>query len=69
MRHYAMNHVIKPTADGALGTQYLAVIVPGDGQRQPGTVREGGRFDDIYAKTAQGWRFRRRTYVPSREGY
>jgi hypothetical protein len=69
VRHYAMNHVITPTADGAIGTQYLVVIVPGDGQGKPGSVNQGGRFDDIYAKTAQGWRFKRRTYVPSREGY
>ena len=70
VRHFAMNHVITPTADGgATGTQYLAVIVPGDGQSKPGFVNQGGRFDDIYAKTPQGWRFKRRTYVPSREGY
>jgi len=69
VRHYAMNHVITPTADGATGTQYLAVIVPGDGQSKPGFVSQGGRFDDVYAKTPQGWRFKRRTYVPSREGY
>jgi len=69
VRHYAMNHVITPTADGATGTQYLAVVFPGDGQARPGSVNQGGRFDDIYAKTPQGWRFKRRTYVPSREGY
>lgn len=69
VRHYAMNHVITPTAEGATGTQYLAVIFPGDGQERPGSVNQGGRFDDVYAKTSQGWRFKRRTYVPSREGY
>lgn len=69
VRHFAMNHVITPTADGATGRQYLAVIMPGDGQEKPGSVNQGGRFDDIYAKTPQGWRFKRRTYVPSREGY
>ena len=69
VRHFGMNHVITPTADGATGTQYLAVIFPGDGQSKPGSVNQGGRFDDIYAKTPQGWRFKRRTYVPSREGY
>lgn len=69
VRHYAMNHVITPTAAGATGTQYLAVIFPGDGEGRPGSVNQGGRFDDVYAKTPQGWRFKRRTYVPSREGY
>lgn len=69
VRHYAMNHVITPTADGATGTQYLAVIFPGDGQARPGSVNQGGRFDDVYAKTPQGWKFKRRVYVPSREGY
>jgi len=70
VRHYAMNHVIEPAGEGmATGTQYLAVIVPGDGQTRPGTVNQGGRFDDVYVKTPQGWKFKRRTYVPSREGY
>ena len=69
VRHYAMNHVITPTADGATGMQYLAVVFPGDGQKQPGSVNQGGRFDDVYAKTPQGWRFKRRVYLPSREGY
>ncbi len=69
VRHFAMNHVITPSPDGATGTQYLAVILPGDGEQRPGTVNQGGRFDDIYAKTSQGWRFKRRVYVPSRSGY
>lgn len=69
VRHFAMNHVITPLPEGATGTQYLAVIFPGDGEKTPGTVNQGGRFDDIYAKTPQGWRFKRRVYVPSRSGY
>lgn len=69
VRHFAMNHVITPSPEGATGTQYLAVIVPGDGEERAGVVSQGGRFDDVYVKTPQGWRFKRRTYVPSRSGY
>lgn len=80
--HYMMNHVIEPTADGASGRQYVIVIdhdnnVPPIGNRsqwdlvgeQRGSVgRAGGHFQDLYARTPQGWRFKRRQYIRSASG-
>ena len=36
----------------------------GDGDR-PNDLFGGGRYDDIYVKTADGWRFQRRQFIPS----
>jgi hypothetical protein len=32
---------------------------------KPSTTGLGGRYDDVYVKTAQGWRFKRRQFIPS----
>lgn len=83
---YAMNHVIEPTADGAIGRQYVVEMTfpeaaaGGRGrQGQAGTpvsqwdlvgrvggelVASGGRYEDVYAKTPDGWRFKRREFIP-----
>ena len=55
-----MNHLIEPTANGAIGKQYVIVI---DHQKdgKPSTIFLGGQYQDVYAKTAQGWRFKTRT--------
>jgi hypothetical protein len=83
VNHYIMNHVIEPTADGAVGRQYLINISHDDnipqvgpnpnqwdlvGQKRGSLDTVGGHYEDVYAKTPQGWRFRYRTLVPSRSG-
>jgi SnoaL-like domain len=46
--------VIEPSADGATGTAPLG---------------NGGRYEDVYVKTAAGWRFRSRTvFMPPARG-
>jgi hypothetical protein len=67
VRHFLANQLIEPTADGAIGKQYLVVIDIGEGQK-PGSIFIGGHYEDVYVKTAQGWRFRRREFIPSRSG-
>jgi hypothetical protein len=60
VRHFAMNHLIEPTADGALGKQYVVVIDIGtDGKAS--SIFLGGQYQDVYVKTANGWRFKSRT--------
>ena len=44
---------------GATGKVYL-VAVGLDGE--PGKVEAQGRYDDVYVKTPQGWRFKQRTH-------
>ena len=62
--HFMMNHVIEPSADGAAGKQYLVQLRMGE-PGQPNGVGPGGRYDDVYVKTADGWRFKRREFVAS----
>jgi hypothetical protein len=62
-RSSAMSHafskvVIEPTADGASGKVYL----PG---REANT--SGGHYEDVYVKTAAGWKFKSRTYLSPKE--
>jgi len=63
--HLTMNHVIKPTADGATGRAYVVVVDVGV-VGKPNRVNHGGYYDDEYQKTAFGWRFKRRTYYESK---
>jgi hypothetical protein len=66
VRHYLTNIVIEPTADGAAGRQYLVVIDLG-AAGQPSTIFLGGHYEDVYAKTDAGWKFKRREFIPSRK--
>jgi hypothetical protein len=81
--HFALNHVIQPTRDGAAGWQYV-VELRFDSPAAQGGRRSGGsppsqrslvgsrggelvsvgRYEDLYARTADGWRFRRREFIP-----
>jgi hypothetical protein len=78
-----MNHIIEPTADGALGRQYLINISHDQnipqvgpnpnqwalvGQKRGSLDTVGGHYEDVYTKTPEGWRFRHRTLVPSKSG-
>jgi SnoaL-like domain len=58
MGHAFSKVVIEPTAEGALGKVYL----PG---RDPAS--SGGHYEDRYAKTPDGWRFKSRTYLSPKE--
>ena len=65
--HFIVNHVIEPTKDGAVGKEYLLQLRIGDGER-PNDVFGGGHYDDVYVKTPDGWRFKRRQFIPSEGG-
>jgi hypothetical protein len=62
--HFIVNHVIEPTGEGAIGREYLLQLRMGDGER-PNDVFGGGHYEDVYVKTADGWRFKRRQFIPS----
>ena len=66
--HYATNVVVEPAPDGgATGHTYVAIFKLGaDGK--PTVIEHGGRYDDVYQKTANGWRFKHRTYYDSKSG-
>jgi hypothetical protein len=58
VRHFITNHVIEPQADGASGKVYLMVVDCEEGQ--PSSIYIGGHYEDVYVKTADGWRIKRR---------
>jgi hypothetical protein len=54
------NVAIQPSAEGATGKQYAVAI---DTSKQPNVVYHTGHYQDVYVKTAAGWRFKSRTFV------
>jgi hypothetical protein len=66
-RSFLTNVMINPAPEGATGSQYYVAIDVGEGGKSS-TLVEGGRFDDVYVKTADGWRFKSRTLTASKTG-
>src|SRR5262249_55184301 len=63
--HFIMNPVIDVTRDGVTGRQYLIVANIGENNQPGGEFSTtGGHYEDVYAKTTDGWRFKRRAFVP-----
>jgi hypothetical protein len=58
--HMIVNHVITPTAEGATGKSYLLAIGVGG---EPTQSELQGGYEDVYVKTADGWRFKSRVHV------
>lgn len=67
VRDYVTNHLIHQSPEGATGRVYLVWIEVGD-NGNPSVVQGGGRYDDVYVKTSEGWRIKSRTFVPSKLG-
>jgi len=80
---YMMNHVIEAAPEGAHGKQYVAHIrhdnnippvPPGEsqwnlvGQQRGSLAPDGGHLEDVYVKTTEGWRFKRREFIQSQGG-
>jgi hypothetical protein len=59
------NVLLEATPGGASGKVYAVTIRP-DSSRGRGSIVAGGHFEDRYVRTAQGWRFERRQFFPSR---
>ena len=63
--HFIMNHVIEPAAGGATGKEYVVLVNIAEGGKPGGEWSDtGGHYEDVYVKTAQGWKFKRREYIP-----
>jgi hypothetical protein len=56
--HLNVGEIIEPSPEGARGTSYLFMI-EGPG----GTPYWDGWYEDIYARTPKGWRFKQRVHV------
>jgi hypothetical protein len=67
VRDYVTNHVVYQSPGGATGRVYVVWIEVGE-NGNPGIIQGGGHYDDVYVKTAEGWRIKSRTFVPSKLG-
>lgn len=61
--HVIVNHVIEPSSEGAIGKAYL--VYPGALGQHSDAEHSGhvGGYQDVYVKTAAGWRFKSRIHV------
>lgn len=66
--HYTSNHVIEPSPEGATGKVYVVEIDAGERGKRPALIEDGGHYEDVYVKTAGGWRFKSRTFVKTEPG-
>jgi hypothetical protein len=57
--HIYVNHVITPTADGAVGAVDMLMIGLGG---DPNRIEHDGWYEDAYEKTPAGWRFKSRVH-------
>jgi hypothetical protein len=65
--HLVTNLIVTPTADGAVGRVYVGIFAPGEPGERP-NAGHGGYYDDVYAKTPEGWRFAKRTFYEGKWG-
>jgi hypothetical protein len=63
LRRWLSNLYVEPSPGGAIGWAYQLDVSIGASAGQT-TVREGGLYRDVLVKTAEGWRFKSRTYTP-----
>jgi hypothetical protein len=56
--------IIEPAGGGATGKQYEVVLNFVEGPK-PVSLGATGRYEDVYLKTAKGWRFKKREFLPS----
>jgi SnoaL-like domain len=71
LQTWLTNLMIEPAAEGAIGWAYIWHIelvcgsrVASAGAGSNSAVKEGGIYRDVIVKTADGWRFKRRSYTP-----
>ncbi len=54
------NVAIRVTPEGVIGRQYAVAI---DVSAHPDVIYHTGHYEDVYTKTANGWRFKSRRFV------
>jgi uncharacterized protein (TIGR02246 family) len=65
VRHFTSNHAIEASPEGARGKLYLLVLdIARDGA--PTSVNMGGHYEDVYVRTADGWRIKTRRFFRSK---
>lgn len=63
--HFATNIMIEPSPEGARGSAYF-FNVPTPEPGKPAAITGTGTYQDVIVKTADGWRFKTRTFFSNR---
>ena len=64
VRNMGTFEVIKPAPGGATGHVYMQAINFGERDKKTPTETDHfGRYEDVFVKTPDGWRFKSRTYI------
>jgi SnoaL-like protein len=64
VRNMGSYGIIRPSPEGATGIQYAQAINFAERDKnQPTELDHFGHYEDVYVKTAEGWRFKSRTFV------
>lgn len=62
--HVPSNVTIEPSPEGATATAYVLLVNIGQGGK-PSTLTSGGIYHDVFVKGPEGWRIKKRTYLPA----
>ena len=65
VHHLYVNHIIEPTPEGAKGQVNMLMIGLGGDKNK---IEHDGFYEDTYAKTPAGWRFKSRIHHATFEG-
>lgn len=63
--HIAYNIMIEPSAEGAVGSAYYGFTVQSGEPGESANASGFGMYNDRFVKTADGWRFKHRTFIPA----
>ena len=62
--HFPTNVTIEPSPEGATATAYVMLVNFGQGGK-PSAVVGGGVYHDSFVKGPEGWRLKKRIYLPA----
>lgn len=62
VHHIVTSQVITPASGGAVGRSTLLAVTDPTADA-PGSIEWQGGYEDVYVKTAQGWKFKSRFHV------
>ncbi|MEO5723372.1 MAG: nuclear transport factor 2 family protein [Ilumatobacteraceae bacterium] len=62
IRHWVNNHVVVVDGNDAAATAYVIVLITTPGGAP--SIVASGRYQDRLTREADGWRFRRREFIP-----
>ena len=65
--HLTTTVMLTPTPEGANGFAHVLLVGIGGDPTKPATVN-GGIYEDVFVRTPEGWRIKRRTFTSAKQG-